>query len=421
MEIKSFSHRKGLKKSRLWTSKPYFIADYCEIEFNISADQDFEAIFIWSLDGKNCPEYSKMQCPKSARIHQEFIRVNNPYVALQLRNLGHPATNNSLYVRAVGIKPDTRFLESPVRKPQATSPDLSPRDRKSVTFGASDPLNQTKSEPLISPSPRPVSEGQTKKPEPLAPNSPRERPDNIAVVGLVPKQPSAPSPSPVLPVPILKSPAPPDLSIPPPSCVDQDSVPLSEDLSQEKNLRDRGTGPLTSYADLSETDDLSDLSNVEKSIDDDLGERAKKSASSSRKKKGVSRFSSPFHSRPKVPGLRGAQDPKREKPPKIKDPKHIRQPADTIPGFVPKEALLVGGDSNSIRTLSKGADGDVLSVREGSLTWSETDPRIPSDGKIGDILFMAADGMRWMAFREAVTSHVRLAVAKELDERGYVK
>jgi hypothetical protein len=121
------------------------------------------------------------------------------------------------------------------------------------------------------------------------------------------------------------------------------------------------------------------------------------------KEKKKNRFNSPFLSR---------------KPDKQKSRGNIQKPADTIPGFLPKESLLVGGDSNSIRALSKGGEGDVLSVRDGCLTWSEPDASVPKRSEVGDVLFMSADGMRWVSFRDAVGAHVRLAIKSELEARN---
>jgi hypothetical protein len=125
MEIRQFAHKKGLKKTKQWRSKPFFCADYCEIELTVSSDQDLEIICLWTLDGKNCPETSKVMVSRGPRMHMESLRVNNPYISIQIKNLGHPSTNNSLYVRAVGIKPDTTLLNSPLSPsppPKPTSP-----------------------------------------------------------------------------------------------------------------------------------------------------------------------------------------------------------------------------------------------------------------------------------------------------------
>jgi hypothetical protein len=78
--------------------------------------------------------------------------------------------------------------------------------------------------------------------------------------------------------------------------------------------------------------------------------------SSKRRKSAASRFSSPFNSRPKLPDLVKSRSKGHGK---------IQKGEDKIPGFIPKEAILCGSVSNSIKALSKGRDGELLSIADG--------------------------------------------------------
>jgi hypothetical protein len=333
-------------------------------------------------------------------MHSETLRVNNPYVSMSIRNLGHPATNNSLLVRAVGIRPETPPVQEPPRSPAIVQkpiliaspvlPKKLPTTPKVVSFDPPerpDNVGEPAFEPLPSPAPAPEP-----VPEPTPTPAPKPAPE--------------PAPEPA-PAPKLLPGIKPEFKLP---GLALDDLPVKTiECPEPSELSERGSGLATEFGIEQDSEDFSDLT----------------PRSSSKRKKSITRFSSPFAGRPKFldkadrfsgPPAFSTDSGQPKKPEKEKKRNKVQKSYKTIPGYLPKECVLVGGPANSIRALPKGRDGEILSVSNGALSWAEKG-FLPDGAKLGDVLLMTGQGLRWVNFQEATAQHVRFAVTAELDKR----
>lgn len=123
------------------------------------------------------------------------------------------------------------------------------------------------------------------------------------------------------------------------------------------------------------------------------------------------RFKSPFRRKGKAPpsDIAPEKGKRRSIAPFSRHGSDISE-KDRAPGYIPKEALLLGSDANTIKALPKGRDGEVLTVHQGCVCWGEGPRALPPGGDIGDIPYISSEGVCWISFRDAISAHMRLAL-----------